>query len=89
MIDQKGGHYFIEVNPRVQVEHTVTEEVTGRDVVQSQIRIAQGETLKEIGLEQDKISLRGCGLTFMPSTATSGELQIAVESCRAAHVFPS
>ncbi|ODT60792.1 MULTISPECIES: pyruvate carboxylase [Paracoccus] len=37
--------YFIEVNPRVQVEHTVTEEVTGIDIVQSQIRIAEGETL--------------------------------------------
>ena len=37
--------YFIEVNPRVQVEHTVTEEVTGIDIVQAQIRIAEGETL--------------------------------------------
>jgi pyruvate carboxylase len=39
--------YFIEVNPRVQVEHTVTEEVTGIDIVQSQIRIAEGKTLAE------------------------------------------
>ncbi|WP_406870150.1 pyruvate carboxylase [Thioclava sp. 'Guangxiensis'] len=39
--------YFIEVNPRVQVEHTVTEEVTGIDIVQSQIRIAEGATLAE------------------------------------------
>jgi len=39
--------YFIEVNPRVQVEHTVTEQVTGIDIVQSQIRIAEGETLAE------------------------------------------
>lgn len=59
LIDQQGRHYFIEVNPRVQVEHTVTEEVTGVDIIQSQIRIAQGETLKEIGLQQDKIQLRG------------------------------
>ena len=36
------GVYFIEVNPRVQVEHTVTEEVTGLDIVQAQILIAQG-----------------------------------------------
>ncbi|MFD1483094.1 pyruvate carboxylase [Paracoccus nototheniae] len=39
--------YFIEVNPRVQVEHTVTEEVTGIDIVQSQIKIAEGATLAE------------------------------------------
>ncbi len=37
-----GTWYFIEVNPRVQVEHTVTEMVTGIDIVQSQIQIAQG-----------------------------------------------
>jgi len=42
-----GRFYFIEVNPRVQVEHTVTEEVTGIDIVQAQIRIAEGATLAE------------------------------------------
>lgn len=55
LVDKNGKHYFMEVNPRVQVEHTVTEEVTGVDVVQSQILIASGKTLPEIGLEQDKI----------------------------------
>ena len=45
MDDEK--FYFIEVNPRVQVEHTVTEEVTGIDIVQAQIRIAEGKTLAE------------------------------------------
>ncbi|MEZ5725527.1 MAG: pyruvate carboxylase [Paracoccaceae bacterium] len=48
LMDMDSGHfYFIEVNPRVQVEHTVTEEVTGIDIVQAQIRIAEGETLAE------------------------------------------
>lgn len=44
-----GRHYFIEVNPRVQVEHTVTEEVTGIDIVQSQIRLAAGAKLEDLG----------------------------------------
>jgi pyruvate carboxylase len=42
-----GAFYFIEVNPRVQVEHTVTEEVTGIDIVRAQILIAEGKSLTE------------------------------------------
>lgn len=45
LVDKKGKHYFIEMNPRIQVEHTVTELVTGIDIVQSQILIAQGYRL--------------------------------------------
>ena len=44
---ETGEFYFIEVNPRVQVEHTVTEEVTGIDIVQAQIKIAEGKSLME------------------------------------------
>jgi acetyl-CoA carboxylase biotin carboxylase subunit len=48
LMDETGKLYFIEVNARVQVEHPVTEFVTGVDIVKSQIRIAQGERLEEI-----------------------------------------
>ena len=57
-----GEFYFIEVNPRIQVEHTVTEEITGIDIVKAQIRIAQGCTIgaDESGVPpQQKILLRG------------------------------
>ncbi|MFB9926507.1 pyruvate carboxylase [Amycolatopsis halotolerans] len=62
LLDRKGKHVFIEMNPRIQVEHTVTEEVTDVDLVQSQLRIASGETLDDLGLSQDKIYLRGAAL---------------------------
>jgi len=48
LMDESGNIYFIEVNARVQVEHPVTEFVTGIDIVKSQIRIAQGERLDQI-----------------------------------------
>ena len=54
-----GRYYFIEANPRIQVEHTVTEEVTGIDLVQSQILIAGGATLADLGLSQDTVQTRG------------------------------
>ncbi|KIN64565.1 Pyruvate carboxylase [Sulfitobacter noctilucicola] len=59
-----GKFYFIEVNPRVQVEHTVTEEVTGIDIVQAQILIAEGKTIAEATgkASQDDIQLQGHAL---------------------------
>ena len=60
--ERAGQHVFIEMNPRIQVEHTVTEEITDVDLVQSQMRIASGETLADLGLSQDEIRINGAAL---------------------------
>jgi len=56
LVDKDGSFYFIEVNARIQVEHTVTELVTGIDLIQEQIRLASGE---ELGYSQGDIQPRG------------------------------
>ena len=64
-------HYFIEVNPRIQVEHTVTEAVTGVDIVKSQILVAEGRPLSdpEVGLgSQDAIKTHGFALQCRVTT---------------------
>ncbi len=60
--EREGQHVFIEMNPRIQVEHTVTEEVTDVDLVQTQMRIASGQSLAELGLQQKDLRLRGAAL---------------------------
>ncbi len=71
LVDKSGNHYFIEMNPRIQVEHTVTEVVTGIDIVQSQILIAQGYSLDspQIGLKgQESVQTRGYAIQCRVTT---------------------
>lgn len=82
LVTNDGNFYFIEVNPRIQVEHTITELITGIDIVHTQIRVAEGYSLfdEEVGIpSQDKIECNGqaiqCRITtedpsnnFMPDT---------------------
>ncbi|MHC1683369.1 MAG: pyruvate carboxylase [Clostridiaceae bacterium] len=71
LVDMHGNHYFIEMNPRIQVEHTVTEMTTGIDIVQSQILIAEGHKLasNEIGIySQEDIKPRGFAIQCRVTT---------------------
>jgi acetyl-CoA carboxylase, biotin carboxylase subunit len=61
LVDRDGNFYFIEINCRIQVEHPVTEMLTGRDLVATQIRIAAGEPL---GFSQSDVSIRGHAIEF-------------------------
>ena len=57
LLDERGHHVFIEMNPRIQVEHTVTEEITDVDLVTAQLRIAAGETLRDWTCGRTQIQL--------------------------------
>ncbi|WP_349827758.1 pyruvate carboxylase [Brevibacterium litoralis] len=67
-----GKHAFIEMNPRIQVEHTVTEEVTDVDLVQSQMRIAGGASLAELGFTQESLHIKGAALQCRITTEDPG-----------------
>lgn len=62
LLDVDGGFYFMEMNTRVQVEHPVTEQITGVDIIKEQLRIAAGEPMKHTS--QDQIELRGHAIEF-------------------------
>ena len=68
LLGADGRFAFIEINPRIQVEHTVTEETTEVDLVRSQILIAGGATLSDLGLTQDSIRQRGVALQCRVTT---------------------
>jgi len=74
LLDLDSGHwYFMEANPRLQVEHTVTEQVTGLDLVQWQLRLSQGATLPELGAQQSQIpSPQGCAIQVRINTERMG-----------------
>ena len=68
LLDDEGRFAFIEMNPRIQVEHTVTEETTEVDLVRAQILIAGGATLEDLGLSQAAIRQRGVALQCRVTT---------------------
>ena len=68
LLDRSGDYVFIEMNPRIQVEHTVTEETTDVDIVRAQLEIAAGKTLVDLGLTQDAIYQRGAALQCRVTT---------------------
>uniref|UniRef100_A0A3Q4GY65 pyruvate carboxylase n=1 Tax=Neolamprologus brichardi TaxID=32507 RepID=A0A3Q4GY65_NEOBR len=68
LVDKHGKHYFIEVNSRLQVEHTVTEEITDVDLVHAQLHVCEGRSLPELGLKQEKIRVNGCAIQCRVTT---------------------
>ncbi|XP_023620854.1 pyruvate carboxylase, mitochondrial isoform X2 [Myotis lucifugus] len=68
LVDKHGKHYFIEVNSRLQVEHTVTEEITDVDLVHAQIHVTEGRSLPDLGLRQENIRINGCAIQCRVTT---------------------
>lgn len=72
LLDKKGQYYFIEMNTRIQVEHPVTEEVTGLDLIKEQIRIAAGESLS---ITQEDVHLSGCAIECRINAKMAGKIK--------------
>ena len=71
--DPENAFVFIEANPRLQVEHTVTEQVTGLDLVKLQIRIAGGQSLSDLGFDKPSDLPRGYAMQLRINTETIGK----------------
>lgn len=71
LLEENGDFYFMEMNTRIQVEHPVTEWVTGVDLVKAQIRIADGEPL---AFKQEDITLTGCAIECRINAKTPGQI---------------
>ena len=71
LVDRDNKHYFIEVNPRVQVEHTITEVITGIDIVQTQIMVAEGHKFTDLEIDipsQEAIKMSGVAIQCRVTT---------------------
>ena len=82
LLDASGRYVFIEMNPRIQVEHTVTEEITDVDLVASQIRIAAGQTLADLELTQagSRSGVRRCSAGSPPRIRPTGSVRTPARS---------
>lgn len=74
-VDDPSRYYFIEGNPRLQVEHGITELVTGLDIVALQLAIARGRSLADEGLSQDRIAISGVAVEARVTLTTAGTIK--------------
>ncbi len=72
VIPERGEHFFIECNPRIQVEHTVTEQVTGVDLVEAQFRIAAGDLVQDLGIPDQSAVKAPRGFAVQARIVASG-----------------
>ncbi|XP_043538681.1 pyruvate carboxylase, mitochondrial-like isoform X2 [Chiloscyllium plagiosum] len=68
LVDKQDKYFFIEVNSRLQVEHTVTEEITDVDLVHAQIHVTEGKSLPDLGLKQETIRINGSAIQCRVTT---------------------
>jgi len=68
--------YFLELNPRIQVEHTITEEITGVDLVQTQLQVASGKSLLQLGLQQQQLKTHGYAIQIRVGLLPGGGGQV-------------